>query len=391
MNILKRINWLNTGFILILTPVVSILGMIYLVHTGDMHLATWLMGFFLLSAAGFSITMGYHRLFSHSSYKAAWPIRLALALFGAAAFQGSILEWSTDHRNHHLYTDTDKDPYSIKKGFWYAHIGWLLVLDTSKRDFSNVDDLMKDPIVRFQHKFFIPLALFMGFALPTAIAALWGDALGGLIIAGFLRTVINHHVTFAINSVCHVFGKRIYSEKQSARDNWFTALFTFGEGYHNFHHQFPLDYRNGIRYYQYDPTKWLIRLLSYVGLAYDLKRVDEHRIMRYRLLKEEAEIMTRINTCSSQLMTQVNEFVKPIYNQILEQMDHINEISEAYKKLKKEKMDSFKGKMDDYRALLKAHKLKLKLARVELQKNLEMWKSFVNADQRALASLTQMA
>jgi stearoyl-CoA desaturase (delta-9 desaturase) len=391
MKLLKRINWLNTIFILFLTPIVSIVGLVYMVHTGDMHLATWLLGFFMLSAGGFSITVGYHRLFSHRSYKAAWPIRLILALFGAAAFQGSILEWCTDHRNHHLYTDTDKDPYDIKKGFWFAHIGWLLVLDHSTRDFSNVEELAKDPIVKYQHKYYVPIALFMGLVLPMAVAAFWGDALGGLIIGGFLRTVLNHHATFAINSVCHMFGKRDYSEKQSARDNWFTAIFTFGEGYHNFHHQFPIDYRNGVRYYHYDPTKWIIRSLSYVGLASDLKRVDEHRILRYKLIKEEADIMGRINRYSANLMSQVNDFVKPIYDQILEQMDHINEIKASYKKLKKEKVDSVKGKMDEYKTLLKAHKLKLKLAKVELQKNLALWKSFVNADKRALASLSQMA
>lgn len=384
MNFFKKINWLNTFFILLLTPIVSVVGLIYLIHTGDMHLATWLLAFVLLSASGFSITVGYHRLFSHRSYKAAWPVRLLLALFGAAAFQGSILEWCTDHRNHHLYTDTDKDPYSINKGFWYAHIGWLLVLDHSKRDFSNVDELAQDPIIKFQHKFYVPLALLMGFALPTALAAIWGDWVGGLVIAGFLRTVINHHVTFAINSVCHMFGKRNYSEKQSARDNWFTALFTFGEGYHNFHHQFPLDYRNGIRYYQYDPTKWIIRLLSYVGLASDLKRVDEERILRYRLLKEEAEIMKRMSLYSTQLMTQVSDYVKPVYDQILEQISQINEIKISYKQLKNEKIEN-------YRALLKAHKLKLKLAQVELSKNLAMWKSFLRADLQALIAFGQVA
>jgi len=391
MKFLKKINWLNAFFILLLTPVVSVVGLVYLVHSGDMHLATWLLSFFMLFACGFAVTAGYHRLFSHRSYKAAWPVRLVLILFGAAAFQGSVLEWCTDHRNHHLYTDTDKDPYSIKKGFWYAHIGWLLVLDGTKRDFSNVDELAKDPIVQFQHKYYVPLALFMGFIFPTLIAAIWGDALGGLVLAGFLRVVINHHATFAINSVCHMFGKRSYSEKQSARDNWMTAILTFGEGYHNFHHQFPLDYRNGVRYYQYDPTKWIIASLSYLGLASDLKRVDEHRILRYKLIKEEAEIMTRVNEYSTQLMSQVSDFVKPIYDQIIEQIDHINEVKSAYNELKEEKMASFKGKVDDYKALLRAHKLKLKLAKVELEKNLAMWRSFVNADQRALASLSQMA
>ncbi|PHQ80800.1 MAG: fatty acid desaturase [Coxiella sp. (in: Bacteria)] len=391
MNFLKKINWINVSFILLLTPIVGIGGLIYLIHTGDMRLATWIMAFCLLCAGGFSITVGYHRLFSHRSYKAAWPVRFLLALFGAATFQGSILEWCTDHRNHHLYTDTEKDPYSISEGFWYAHMGWLFTLDGSKRDYSNVEELAKDPIIKYQHKFYVPIAIIMGFGLPMLLGSLWGDMWGGLILGGFLRIVLNHHTTFAINSVCHVFGERKYSDKQTARDNWITAFFTFGEGYHNFHHQFPLDYRNGIRFYQYDPTKWIIRSLSYVGLASGLKRVDEQRILRYRLLKQEADIMKKISRYSEQFMTQVNEFVKPVYNQILEQIEHINELKESYKQLQQGQIKAMKGKMDDYRVQLKAHKLKLKLAQVELKKNLSKWQSLVRADQGALVSLSQMA
>lgn len=384
MTFFKKINWLNTFFILFFTPGVTIFGLWYLIHTGDLQAATWILAFILLSASGFSITVGYHRLFSHRTYKAVWPIRLLLALFGASAFQGSILEWCTDHRNHHLYTDTDKDPYSINKGFWYAHMGWLFTLDKSKRDFSNVEELAKDPIIAFQHKYFIPLALLMGFGLPTLIATCWGDPLGGLFLAGFLRTVVNHHATFAINSVCHMFGKISYSDKQSARDNWITAFFTFGEGYHNFHHQFPLDYRNAVRFYQYDPTKWIIALMSYVGLASDLKRVDGQRILRYRLLKEEAEMMTRVAQYSENLMGEVTAYIKPIYQKILYQLDHVTELKDAYRLLKKEKIEG-------YLVLLEAHRLKLKLANLELQKNLTMWNSLLRANQDALLSLSQMA
>ncbi len=382
MHIFKNINWLNTVFILFLTPFVAIAGCVYLGYHHDWQLSTIIMAICMLAASGFSITCGYHRLFSHCTYKASWPVRLFFALFGAAAFQGSILEWSTDHRNHHLYTDTDKDPYSIAEGFWHAHIGWLLKLDASKRDFSNVVELTHDPIVRLQHKYFIPLALFMGFGLPTLLGALWGDAFGGFVLGGFLRTVINHHTTFAINSVCHMFGGRVYSEKQSARDNWITAFVTFGEGYHNFHHQFPLDYRNGIRYYQYDPTKWIIRGLSYVGLTHDLKRVDEERILRYRLIKEEAEILRRVSDYSGQLMTQVSDYIKPLYTEILEQIAIIQDLQKNYRQLKKAKIDS-------YCDLVKAKKLKLKLARIQLQKNLSVWKSLMSADHYALASLSK--
>ena len=384
MNLFKRINWINSFFIILFTPGMTIFGLWYLIHTSDFHAATWILTFLMLSATGFSITVGYHRLFSHRAYKAVWPVRLFLALFGAAAFQGSILEWCTDHRDHHLYTDTDKDPYDIKKGFWFAHMGWLFTLDPSKRDYSNVEELAQDPIIAFQHKYFVPLALLMGFGLPALIAACWGDSLGGLFLAGFLRIVINHHATFAINSVCHMFGKKSYSDKQSARDNWFTALFTFGEGYHNFHHQFPLDYRNAVRFYQYDPSKWIIALMSYVGLASDLKRVDDQRILRYRLLKEEAEIMTKVSLHAEPFLAQVAAYVKPMYQQILDQLEHVTELKKSYQTLKMQRLG-------DYKELLAAHKLKLKLANAELQKNLNKWQFLLRADQRAWVSLSQMA
>ena len=230
----------------------------------------------------------------------------------------------------------------------------------------------------------MPLALLMGFGLPALIAACWGDSLGGLFLAGFLRIVINHHATFAINSVCHMFGKKSYSDKQSARDNWFTALFTFGEGYHNFHHQFPLDYRNAVRFYQYDPSKWIIALMSYVGLASDLKRVDDQRILRYRLLKEEAEIMTKVSLHAEPFLAQVAAYEKPMYQQILDQLEHVTELKKSYQTLKMQRLG-------DYKELLAAHKLKLKLANAELQKNLNKWQFLLRADQRALVSLSQMA
>jgi stearoyl-CoA desaturase (delta-9 desaturase) len=210
-------------------------------------------------------------------------LRLLFLLFGAAAFEGSALEWCDDHRNHHRYTDTDQDPYSIKKGFWYAHMGWLFYMDSNAYDFANVAELKSDKLVHWQHKHYLPIAIFMGFLLPMGIAALWGNPLGGLIIAGALRMTFNHHATFAINSVCHYFGKTTYSDRISARDHWFTSLLTYGEGFHNFHHQFPIDYRNGIRAFHYDPTKWLIKALSWVGLTRDLKKVSQDKILQYQL------------------------------------------------------------------------------------------------------------
>lgn len=278
---LGRINWLYASF-LVITHLVGIIGTVLLAIHGLIYWQTLVLLIVFVYLIGMGITAGYHRLCSHNSYEAHPVIRLILVLLGAGAFQGTVLEWCTDHRNHHRYTDTDKDPYNIKKGFWYAHMGWLLVFDTRKRDYSNVTDLMYDPIVRFQHKYYPFIAILMCFGPATLIATLWGDALGGFVIGSVLRCVVNHHLTFSVNSVCHKFGKASYSDKQSGKDHWITALFTLGEGFHNFHHQFPIDYRNGIRFYHFDPTKWIIYGLSMIGLTSDLKRVDESRILRYK-------------------------------------------------------------------------------------------------------------
>lgn len=276
------LNWANVVFFSTL-PLIAVVGTTLLCIYTAVPWQTWALAVSFMILTGLSITAGYHRLFAHRTYLAAFPLRLALLFLGAAAFQGSALTWCTDHRKHHRYTDTDQDPYNVKKGFWYAHIGWLFYLGSKKHDFSNVQDLMGDELILFQNKYYLPIAILMGFILPAAISSLWGDPLGGLIIAGALRMTINHHSTFTVNSVCHYFGKMTYSNKVSARDNWLISLFTYGEGFHNFHHQFPGDYRNGIRLYHYDPTKWLIKFFSYIKLTHNLKQVSNVRIAHYHL------------------------------------------------------------------------------------------------------------
>lgn len=363
----QKINWVNTLF-LILVPIVGIVGSILLGVFGTTHGATWILAATLAGICGLAVTAGYHRLMSHKSYRCAWPVRLLYLLFASGSFEGSALEWCTDHRNHHRYVDTDKDPYSINKGFWYAHIGWLFKLDSSKRDYSNVTDLSKDPLIRFQHRFVVPLGILMGFGLPTAIAALWGDALGGFIIAGALRMTFNHHTTFAINSICHTFGKKNYTDEQTAVDNWFTALLTYGEGYHSFHHKFPVDYRNGIRSYHYDPTKWLIRGLSYLGLASDLKTVKKHRIVKQRVLMKEKMLQEKLAAKAHdkpqeqwlQLVTSVRQGMQQLLQKI-EQLE-INIL------------DMRRAKEKPHRAQLKQNKKLLKSAYAELQGYLSLWK-----------------
>ncbi|MEZ5560053.1 MAG: fatty acid desaturase [Pseudomonadales bacterium] len=247
--------------------------------------ASWIWFALFLIASGLSITAGYHRLWSHRTYEAHWSVRLFFMLFGAMAIQNSILVWSAGHRPHHRYVDDEStDPYSARRGLWYSHIGWMLRrYPAAVPDFKYVKDLERDPIVMFQHRHYVPIVLAMNIALPALVGWLSGDLWGTILLAGLLRLVINHHVTFFINSLAHYWGSQPYTDTNSSRDNPILALFTYGEGYHNFHHLFAHDYRNGIRWWHWDPTKWLIRALSLVGLTGRLRTTPEIDIERARL------------------------------------------------------------------------------------------------------------
>jgi stearoyl-CoA desaturase (delta-9 desaturase) len=235
-----------------------------------------------LWACGISITAGYHRLWAHRAYSAHWSVRTFLMLFGAMALQNSILVWGSQHRTHHRFVDDwDKDPYSARRGFWFSHMGWILRdYPSGINDFSNARDLQRDPIVMFQHRFYVPLTVFMNVAVPLLAGWAVGDVWGVFLLAGIVRLVLNHHFTWFINSLAHMWGTQPYTDENTARDNPALAFLTYGEGYHNFHHIFQNDYRNGVKWWQFDPTKWIIASLSFVGLANNLKRVPDLWIQR---------------------------------------------------------------------------------------------------------------
>ncbi len=257
--------------------VLAVFGVLHLIFAFSWW--TVLAGGLMYLACGLSITAGYHRLFAHRSYQATWPVRLLLLIFGAASFQRSALLWSAEHRIHHRYSDEEQDPYSVVHGFWWAHVGWVV---SKAGPYEFPKDLEADPLMRFQHRFWLPLALGFGLAFPALLGLLWGDPLGAFLVAGALRIVMTWHATWSVNSFAHTFGSRPYSKTQSARDNFWVALLTLGEGYHNFHHRFQRDYRNGVRWYQYDPTKWLLSILNRVGLVRDLVRIPRASIMQAR-------------------------------------------------------------------------------------------------------------
>jgi stearoyl-CoA desaturase (delta-9 desaturase) len=276
----ERINWVSSSF-LIGTALLTVTALpVYLWFFGFdwFHFGMFFVMFIL---TGFSITAGYHRFFAHKTFEAKWPLRLMVLLFGAAAFENSVLMWTSDHRRHHKHTDHDDDPYNISKGFFYAHMGWILIKLNPEPPLDNVPDLERDPLVQWQHRYVHVLAVLIGFVLPTVAGFLyngWVGALGGLLIGGVARVVATQHTTFFINSACHCMGRQPYSKRCSARDSFFLALFTLGEGYHNYHHEFQHDYRNGVKPWQWDPTKWLIWVLSKLGVTSSLRRVPAEKI-----------------------------------------------------------------------------------------------------------------
>jgi stearoyl-CoA desaturase (delta-9 desaturase) len=289
-----RVNWTTSSF-LIGTLAVSLTAVpAYLWHFGLDWFQVVLFLFFF-AACGFSITLGYHRLYSHLTFQAHWSVRLFVLVFGAGAFENSALMWCCEHRTHHKHVDHEEDPYDITKGLFHAHIGWLLFKLHAGPSYDNVSDLKKDKMVMWQHRHVQWIGAFVTLVMPTAIGFAWGgwkSALGAMLIAGVARVVFLQHCTFCINSLCHYLGSRPYSSKCSARDSWLMAIVTFGEGYHNFHHEFQHDYRNGVKPWQFDPTKWIIWTLSKFGLTEKLRTVPSEKI----LLAELGEAQRRLET-----------------------------------------------------------------------------------------------
>lgn len=288
------IIWLNVA-ILVVLPLIALIGVPWYhltvgISTSEIVAATifwWL--------TGLGITAGYHRLFAHRGWKAPAPVRLLVALFGGAAAQNSVIAWAAAHRYHHNEVDTDGDPYNARRGFFFSHMGWVMQRGAHQDDFASASDLERDPICRWQHRNYLLVAFGVNILLCAAAALLTGRWLGMFLIAGVARVVVVQHFTFLINSAAHTWGTRPWSNASSARDNPILAFLTFGEGYHNFHHTFQMDYRNGTRWYQWDPSKWLIWTLSRVGLATDLRRTPVDVMMRARFEQGRADFAERID------------------------------------------------------------------------------------------------
>lgn len=287
----RKIDWTNT---LVLVGV-HLLAVVAIAYLALVNFSWWTVGLGLLwlGCCGLSITGGYHRLFAHPTYRASRALRLFYLVFGAGSVQNSALKWSSDHRIHHSRTDEIEDPYNITRGFLWAHMGWVFFKDPAIARPPAMRDLQADPLVLWQDRNYVTLAIVVGLIVPLALGFLWGDPLGALLVAGFLRLAVQWHATFAVNSFAHTIGRKPYCAVGSARDSFLTALITLGEGYHNFHHRFQLDYRNGIRWFHLDPTKWFIWTMSWVGVTTDLKRTAPQAIRAARLSAAQESLARR--------------------------------------------------------------------------------------------------
>ena len=265
----------GTAVLFSLITLGTLIGLPTYAYFYDYTWVDWSMFTLLYLLTGLGITVGYHRLMAHRSFDCPNWVKAALLIAGGWALENSVLKWASDHIRHHAQCDQEADPYNAQRGFWYSHCGWLFYEDPYA-DEKYASRLRQDAVVMWQHRNYVPIVL-SGLALPFVVGVLANGWLGGVgcfLLAGVGRTFFVLNSTFCINSVCHLWGSQPHGESDSSRDSWWVSLLTFGEGYHNYHHTYQSDYRNGPRWYNFDPSKWLIYSLSVVGLATSLRRFE---------------------------------------------------------------------------------------------------------------------
>jgi stearoyl-CoA desaturase (Delta-9 desaturase) len=279
------------SLLVVVVPFLGLIAAIFLlwgVAFSWVHLAL-LTGGYLLTGLG--ITVGYHRLFTHRSFETSATVRAILGVLGSMAIEGSIMRWVATHRRHHQHSDSELDPHSpnthgsgvlaVLRGFWHSHVGWFF--DAEPRDLVTryVPDLMADRVTRVVSKLFL-LWVVLSLAVPGLIAwAITGTVAGGLLgvlWGGVVRVFFVHHITWSINSVCHLWGSRPYRSHDLSRNNVIFGVLGFGEGWHNNHHAFPTSARHGLHWWQFDSSYWVIRLMAMVGLARNVRVPSRDRI-----------------------------------------------------------------------------------------------------------------
>ena len=360
----KNLNYIAT-FALIIYPIILIcLGISYAIgnSVGWFELILFLTGYYM---ANISVGLGLHRLWSHDAYKTNKYVEFILAVLSAGTLQGPALSWASNHFDHHTYTDTEKDPHTPQKynggfmGFLWSHMGWMLIGEGSYKSINRVTmvKLGRNKVLRWQLKYYWHIAIAMNTIVPAFVGFVFGGsalaAYAGFLFIGLGRA-LQQQATFFVNSLCHFVGTQKYTNGTS-RDIWWLAFMLLGENWHNFHHAFPSDYRNGARWYHTDVHKWLIYLMSKCGLAWGLKKTTKVRI--------DAKI--------AQTKDQLSELKK---NKIASMQSTLNELnSMCAEKLSELENSSMEVKKKFWKSLSAAERKinKLKLQLHEYVKNYE--------------------
>jgi stearoyl-CoA desaturase (delta-9 desaturase) len=243
---------------------------------------------------GHGVTIGFHRFFTHRAFRAKRWVQVVLAIAGSMAIQGPVVRWVADHRKHHRFSDHDGDPHSpwrygrnvtaLAHGFWHSHIGWLFDSQTSQQRFAP--DLCKDPLISGISRTF-PLWVALSILIPPVLGGLWGwswqSAFWAFFWGSLVRVALLHHVTFAINSVCHITGRRQYKTEDESRNVWWLALPSMGEAWHNFHHAAPSSARHGVGRLQIDTSAMIIRVMERLRWVQKVRWPDAGSIAKRRV------------------------------------------------------------------------------------------------------------
>jgi len=304
-----KIRWRNVIWFAFL-HLAAIYGLYLLPFVG---VKTWIFTIFVYWLSATGITAGAHRLWTHRSYHAKLPLRIFLAICNSTAFQNDVIEWSRDHRVHHKYSETDADPHNAKRGFFFAHCGWLMVRKhpavKEKGQKLDISDLLNDPVLRIQRKFYLPSVALLCFIMPTVVPwYFWGETLwNAYFVCAVFRYTLALNATWLVNSAAHLWGSKPYDKNINPSENLLVTLGAMGEGFHNYHHVFPSDYSTSEFGLRSNATTMFIDLMAWVGLAENRKKISHEAIERrkertgngHRVLNEQNGITKRVTSVSA--------------------------------------------------------------------------------------------
>lgn len=378
-----KLQWIPTIVLCIYPLLLIIFAVIFLMNCEFKTSYLWL-AIVTYYCANISIGIGVHRLWSHNSYKTKKWIEIILALLSAGTLQGPILAWASDHYRHHTHTDKEQDPHSPLQyknkfiGFLWSHIGWMMLSKDSIKSIDKValKKLAANKVIMWQYRNYWTIAIIMNAVLPPIIGFLmFGNLVGAIaafIFMGLARA-FQQHMTFCVNSFSHFVGSRPYIDN-TARDSWWLFPLLLGENWHNFHHAFARDYRNGVKWYHPDVHKWIIALLEKVGLAHDLVRTPKERI-EAKVVETSKNIAIDAQQGLESILVKVSDIAAVARSKIeLYEKNALLSAKEASLQMKAKllELEEFSTRVSSYiKSLLKDYECNFEMALKNVKKSVE--------------------